>query len=275
MGPHYPTPVKAHLLGTKGFLDDHHIPYFKADLFRQFHIKPRQGWEILRKGLDRRHPEVESRGRKPIISPEDLQKMEEILWTYGFKARRLSWQTLGNEAGIKASARTIERAMGTLHYRKCIACEKGWVSPSNAQRRMRDAEKALFYRPKKEDWRDIGWSDECHFTICREGKIRIIRKPGERYCPDCIYYQPKEEKGEPVERYHVWAAVGYDFKSAVHFYQVPTNTNGKMCLETYRDEILEKVVGPWLDDGQQFVLEEDGDSGHGTGRNKDNIVKVC
>jgi len=48
-----------------------------------------------------------------------------------------------------------------------------------------------------------------------------------------------------------------------------------MSLQIYRDEILEKVVRPWLDAGEQFVLEEDGDSGHGTGRNQDNIVKVC
>ena len=105
------------------------------------------------------------RGRPPIISPADLYRMEEILWKYGFEACQLSWKALANEAGVKASARTVERAMGTLHYRKCIACEKGWVSPSNAERRAKDAEKALFYRPKKENWRDIRWSNECHFTI--------------------------------------------------------------------------------------------------------------
>ena len=51
---------------------------------------------------------------------------------------------LANEAGIKASAWTVKRAMGTLHYWKCIACEKGWVSPFNAKRRVKDTEKALF-----------------------------------------------------------------------------------------------------------------------------------
>jgi hypothetical protein len=29
-------------------------------------------------------------------------------------------------------------------------------------------------------------------------------------------------------------------------------------------QILEPVVRPWLDAGEQFVLEEGGDSGHGT-----------
>jgi len=47
-----------------------------------------------------------------------------------------------------------------------------------------------------------------------------------------------------------------------------------MSLQIYRDKILEKVVGSWLDRGDTFVLEEDGDSGYG-GRNtkKGNIVK--
>jgi len=75
-------------------------------------------------------------------------------------------------------------------------------------------------------------------------------------------------------RYYVWAAVGYNFKSKLRFYEVPTNINGKMSMQIYRDEILEGVVRPWLDAGQHFVLEEDGDSGHGTGRYTTNIVKA-
>ena len=122
--------------------------------------------------------------------------------------------------------------MGTLGYRKCIAYDRGWVSK----------------------------------------KIRVIRKPGERYCPDCIQerHAPKEKD---LKRLHAWSAVGYNFKSDLHFYKVPGNSNGKMSLQIYKDEILEKVVKPWLDQSQDFILEEDGDSGHGTGR-ENNIVRI-
>ena len=42
MGPHYSTPVKAHLLGVSTYLDSRGIHHFKSDLFRQFGIsKPR------------------------------------------------------------------------------------------------------------------------------------------------------------------------------------------------------------------------------------------
>jgi len=121
----FPTPTKCRLLGTAAYLEDHKVPFFKSDLFRDLHIGKIRGWAILHNGFERRHPTIETRGRKPIISPADLRRMEEILWKYGFRARQLSWQSLAHEAGIKACPRTVERAMGTLHYRKCIACEKG------------------------------------------------------------------------------------------------------------------------------------------------------
>ena len=164
--------------------------------------------------------------------------------------------------------------MGTLKYRKCIACEKGFVSPVNAKRRLQAAKTALSFRPRPEDWRDIRWSDEAHVGLSPEGRVRIIRKPGERYCPDCIHHKEKELDPELREKYHIWAAVGYDFKSQLVFYDAG-NSNGKMSLAVYRDCILEPIVGQWLSQGDQFVLEEDGDSGHGGGNSaKGNIVRT-
>lgn len=40
----------------------------------------------------------------------------------------------------------------------------------------------------------------------------------------------------------------------------------------YRDDILEAIVKPWLERGDDFVLEEDNDSGYGT--SKSNIVRT-
>jgi len=161
-----------------------------------------------------------------------------------------------------------------LKYSTCIACRKGWVSPASAKQRVTAATKALQYRPNPEDWRDIRWSDEAHFCLSPEGRPRIKRKPGERYCPDCILHQdPAETKGPDREHLHVWAAVGYNFKSDLHFYTIPTNKNGKMSSQVYRDQILEPVIGAWLARGNKFILEEDNNSEHGTGQ-KPNIVRT-
>lgn len=45
-------------------------------------------------------------------------------------------------------------------------------------------------------------------------------------------------------------------------YEVP---NGKMCQRVYIDQIFEPIVRPWIDAHHDFVLEEDGDSGHRPG----------
>ena len=74
------------------------------------------------------------------------------------------------------------------------------------------------------------------------------------------------------KRHHCWVAAGHDFKSFIHFYDVSGNKNGKMSQRVYIDQILDPIVKPWLDQGHNFVLEEDGDSGHGPG--KSNIVRT-
>jgi hypothetical protein len=126
----------------------------------------------------------------------------------------------------------------------------------------------------KEHWRKVRFSDEVHYGLGPQGKLLIIRKPGERYCKDCIQEAREPEKTEK-KMLHAWAAVGYKFKSDLVFYDIPTNTNGKTTLKVYRDEILEPYAKPWLKRGDGFVLEEDRDSGHGIrDGNLKSIVKI-
>ncbi len=57
--------------------------------------------------------------------------------------------------------------------------------------------------------------------------------------------------------------VGFNFKSNIIFYDALDNKNGKLTHQVYMDFILDPVVKPWITAGEDFVLEEDGDSGHG------------
>ncbi len=149
-----------------------------------------------------------------------------------------------------------------LNYHKCLACVKGWLAEPSAERRVEWATVMLSKYPKKEDWFRVRFSDEVHFGYGPEGQLHIIRQPGTRYRWDCIQHRdPPPEKDR--KRLHCWAAVGYNFKSDIYFYEVPGNSNGKMTHKVYIDSILDPVVKPWLERGDDFVLEEDGDSGHG------------
>ena len=118
--------------------------------------------------------------------------------------------------------------------------------------------------PEPEDWDRVRFSDEVHFGWGAQRQLCIIRKPGERYCINCI--QDKEEptdKAKDEKRFHCWAAAGYNFNSNIIFYNVPGNTNGKMSFQVYINQILEPGAEPWLLEGHDFALEEGGDSGYG------------
>lgn len=120
--------------------------------------------------------------------------MERILED-GIEARGLTWEQLGNEVGLDYSGRTIQNAMGTMDYHKCIACRKGWCNDRTAQNRVKWAEVMLKRYPEPEDWYKVRFSDEVHFGYGPQGKISIIRKTGERYCQDCI-----QEADQPAEK---------------------------------------------------------------------------
>lgn len=140
------------------------------------------------------------------------------------------------------------------------------------QKRVEYSEMMLAKYLKPKQWNRVRFSDEVHFEYGPEGKLRIIRQLGTRYRWDCIQHRdPPSEKDR--KRIHCWAAVGYNFKSDIIFYEVPDNSNEKMTHQVYIDSILESVVKPWLERENDFVLEEDDDSGHDTGRTRNAVRK--
>ena len=222
----------------------------------------------------------EQRGKTAKISPKDIRRMEQILEEDGFCTRALTWEQLGYKADLDVCRATIRRRIGTIDYHKCLACRKGWVNESTKKKRLEYAEYWIQRYPEPKDWYLIRFSDECHYGFGPQGTLRIIRKPGERYCQDCIQEgDPKGDgtKSKDQKRQHTWAAAGYNFKSDLTYYDVPGNSNGKMTHRVYIDAILEPVVKPWIIQARRglidsWILEEDGDSGHGGGK-INNIIK--
>ena len=276
---HHKTPKKAKVQGMYQFAlaqqDRFGTPFFKSDIFRIAGVSKTRGNAILKDypRTFKNNPFVdETRGRKRILTEEDVDKMEKVIWDHGIEGRMLSYHGLLQEAGVEKelSQRTIQRALGQRDWRRCIACQRSFVNAKLAEKRCEEARKSLEHRPRPEDWRDIYFTDEFHVSSGASGRVWILRKPGERYCPDCIVERPDKEEDRHTA--HFWGAVGYDFKmESLHEYQIPSNNNGKMTQAYYRDHILDGIVKPWMEEGRSFILEEDGDSGHGPRGN--NIVK--
>ena len=129
----------------------------------------------------------EQRGRPRKITPTEIHEMERYIEESDAIGRAVSWETLGYEVGLEdVSARTIQRAMGRLDYHKCVACTKSWIGSTLAQKRCDHATLMLQRYPFKSDWYHVRFSDEVHFGLGPMGKLMIIRRPGERYCINCI-----------------------------------------------------------------------------------------
>ncbi len=60
---------------------------------------------------------------------------------------------------------------------------------------------------------------------------------------DCIQ-EADSLKDKDLKRQHCWAAVGHNFKSDIHFYDMSGNTNGKLTLKAYLKQILKPIVKP-------------------------------
>jgi hypothetical protein len=150
-------------------------PYSKTQLFSNNSIPPRTAYRILSQPDPRRlgnsKIRKETRGRHSKISKRGIRAIEYIIQSCGQEGRILSWEALGLEAGIEASGRTIRRALGTMQYRRCIACQKSWVSPSLAAKRLQWAKDMLAKYLTKYHWRHVRFSDETHLGYSSEGRI--------------------------------------------------------------------------------------------------------
>lgn len=266
---HYDTPTKAALRYTKQFLEDKGHEHSNRELFRYFGIDDTTGRRILYQ--DEVDFLNETRGRKKALWEVDIQKIERLLYD-DTDARSLPYYALPNAANVdfEGSEVTIRRVIHQKYWRKCTTCTHNWTAPSHAEERKKAAQKALELRPKPEDWENIRWSDETHFSCGPEGLHKAFRNHGERDCPDCAQPRPGPGKDEPY-RCHAWAAVGHNFKSELVWYTA-SKSNDAIPMKTYRDQILDPIVKPWLDRGDDFILQEDGTIGHGK-QNNNNIVR--
>ena len=94
------------------------------------------------------------------------------------------------------------------------------------------------------------WSDEIYFSLSPKKKLRIIRRPGERFYQNYI-----QERGPPPEDdlngdedevgLHIQAIVGWEFKTPLIQYTT-RQKNGKMSQKVYIEQILEPYMRKWI-----------------------------
>ena len=78
--------------------------------------------------------------------------------------------------------------------------------------------------PETEDWYRIRFNDEVHFGYGLKGKLRIIRKLREQYCPNCIQEnREREEKDMNAMTLGLcWAMISSLIYNSIRCREIPT-----------------------------------------------------
>ncbi len=77
-------------------------------------------------------------GRPPRIGDEVVQKMIEHV-SGPNSERNIGWHELGKEYGIEAHKHTVQHAMEKAGYKKCQACQRGYLRPQDRAERLQFA----------------------------------------------------------------------------------------------------------------------------------------
>jgi hypothetical protein len=144
----------------------------------------------------------EQRGRKRAVSEEKLDEMEKAI-EGSLEIRALPWSVLGAHVSLQLCKETIRTAMATRGYSKYTACQKTWKNFNNQLERLAFARSHQY--EMSEFWNKVRFSDECHFGLGPHRKLKIIRKPGERYCEDCTQfnYEPSKKEKQDTVKYYI------------------------------------------------------------------------
>jgi DDE superfamily endonuclease len=164
-----------------------------------------------------------------------------------------------------ASERAIQKNMAEHGVGTYMTQQKKYISPASVSKR----ELWGFDRRRwhLEDFLNYRYSDECHFACGLQRQARIHRRRGRkaRNMPTKIQFRIKRRNQD----LHVFAYIGHDFKSQLHFY-IGSGVGGRLTQVDYV-RILEDVVAPnWRPD---WILLEDNDNSHGTRGNTNNKCK--
>lgn len=271
---HLPNPdtvKRAKIQGAREFAMAIGVPHDPRDIFRQFGVKDRSGYNYIKEGASARtHKEGnETRGRKNKLSGADIAAADSLLedTSLGLEAKGMQWIGLVWELDLNVAPKTLRRTINkALDYGKYDAAIKEALSERTKGDRWIWADNALVIRPTVEHWKTVRFSDEMHAGFGPEGQPKIIRKRGRamRGRFDNIQHQHKPTDNQAIGKVHVWAAIGWNFKSPLIYYEVK-DPQGAITHKAYIEQILEVEVVKWIQRGDTFVLEQDGASGHGGG----------
>lgn len=271
--------LRAQIKGAIAYNKAHNPAATKQSVFDFFGVKRRKGYKMLQASPARPtpdQPKKERRGRRVKILKADVRCMEEILKTEKVNSQGGSWQELASRAGLVGErhvhSHTLRNMMQDLEYHRCTTCKNNWLAPHIKAGRKVFAQQYLDWTVP--DWKFVRFSDKIHFGFGPNGKVRVLKRHGERSCVDCMQEgaEPLPREKKPDKLLHAWAMVGWNYKSPLYWYDTKF-PDGRMNQQEYIDLILTAIVRPMLQNGEVFLLEEEHDETHGPKDNGNQVRK--
>lgn len=238
------------------------------DIFKVHGVSRRTGYNWLRNGSERRTGR-DRPGRKKLLTNELMDDVESFLEDNGWPGRISHWEEICDYMELPVGARALRNAAHRRGLYKFKAAQTKYLHEEDVRRRLEFCRLSVSYAINY--WRSVRFTDECHVSLGARNAEWVIRRRGERFLPEAMQFKKKRKSAY----FHLWAIVGYNFKSTLVFYGEGVGT-GNISMRRYIDEILERHILPiYLQHrarGDDFVLKHDNDAGHGT-RSKKNIVQ--
>lgn len=137
-----------------------------------------------------------------------------------------------------------------MGLKNCRACRKPFISEANRVKRLKWAKEHVGWT--KEQWENVLWTDESPFVLRWKGNVRVWRRVGERYHPECLQGTVKHDK-----KIMVWGCM--TSKGTGAFVRI----FGKLVKEKYRQILIHHAVpsGKRLL-GRGFTFQQDNDPKH-------------
>jgi hypothetical protein len=177
-------------------------------------------------------------------------------------------QPLANASALglaNGSERAIQRNMAEYGVGTYMAQQKKFITKASIEKRgIWGFERRHWLIDRFKNYR---FSDECHFACGLQQHARIHRRRGKkaREMPQKIQFRFKRRN----QVWHVFAYIGWDFKSPLHFY-TGSGVGGRLVQADYLTFLEEIIVPTWEED---WILLEDNDNAHGTRGKGDNKLK--
>ncbi len=183
---------------------------------------------IIRSVYERRNKHRSERSRK--ISSRTTRYLARVTsreWT----KRRLTWSQLVKSIDLNVSRHTVRRALKILSYRRCVTCERFFITQKQIKKRVDWVNKHKYWTIN--NWVRVVWSNKCFFMTKKRERLFVTRRSHKRYHESCIKSIYRSDRTS----FMIWETIEWEYKFKLFFLQ-KMSSDRDINFKTYSEQVL-------------------------------------